>query len=86
VLRFATAVALILTVSSAFADPAPAKAPPIISPSFTVQEANIVYASLANAGAACDAGVKIYCQISVARDPVLGKLRAAAQSASQVKK
>lgn len=77
-----TALAILLASSlAAFAadPPKPAPVPPA-QLFLTQQEVAVVAAALANAGAACDQNVQIYCQIVDLRRPALAKMQDAASA------
>lgn len=57
--------------------PPPAATTPVTMSMLDIQVATI---SIQNAGAACDAGVRAYCQIVPAREATIKKLMDAAQS------
>lgn len=68
--------ALVLLSSPAMAQDKPATPAPVERKiSFTENEVQVLAVSLANAGAACDAGVAIYCQVAGLRVPILAKLQ-----------
>lgn len=81
--RLLFAAAFFASATPAFAADAPPPAP-VPSPETSVQmdakDIQVSIISIVNAGAACDAGVKAYCQIPAVRDDTTKKLQAAWQA------
>ena len=78
-----TTAILILGASNITAHAAtvsPPSPPAFVSVDMNQTDIQVTIISIVNAGAACDAGVKVYCQIPGARDGTLRKLQSAIQS------
>lgn len=76
-MKLFTIAALCLFASSAIAADTAPPAPHTAAVQINISDARVLIMATANAGAACDAGVRAYCDILGDREKTMAKLQAA---------